>query len=198
MPMVPTRGRSRPWLPSRWPRKPAWILSRFRRIPLLPFARSWTTGSSSIHRRKRRPEARKGSRKIVEIKDQASADDRRSRLRRREDARDAAVLREGDRSDPCATEAVKWLPTRRSAPSCAGQGEGRRRRIREEVEQDARFEGTPGRDGAGTTLTRQWLRTRKRVRRLAGHFFWPVSPTGLRSLDGTSAAGLPVLQRSPQ
>jgi len=43
-------------------------LWRFRPIPILPSARSWTTGSSNIRRRKKAAEARK-KQKVVEIKE---------------------------------------------------------------------------------------------------------------------------------
>jgi len=48
--------------------KPAWIWSRFRPIPILPFARSWTTRKYKYSAQKKAAEARK-KQKVVEIKE---------------------------------------------------------------------------------------------------------------------------------
>src|SRR5205807_2361202 len=83
--------------------------------------------------------------------DQAAADDRRSRLRR-EDARDAAVLR--GRRQGQDHLALPW--PRNGAPGdrhqALGQGEGRRRRVRQ-GRAGRKVRGTPGRDGAGAAPT---------------------------------------------
>jgi len=115
--------RSRPRWTSRWPSKPAWTLSRFRRTTISR-CKIMDTGKFKYSAR-RRPRSRKRSRRRLRSRDQAAAmiDDARYDVKMR------AAARFRDRPTRsrftfALQAAAKW-PTRKSAPRLLDKGQGR-------------------------------------------------------------------------